>query len=88
MSDLKNLVADTPRVLLYVAVFLFLGALAIPGVLINRRIGRYERICLCIAAALQTLVAVALLVGFILWMLSIVSRAMDGDPGAADPFGF
>jgi hypothetical protein len=80
--------ADTPRALLYTAVFLLLGALAIPGVIINRRIGRVEKVCLCIAAGLQTLVAVAVLVGFVIWILTAVERAMAGDPRGANPFGF
>ena len=85
---MKKLAANTPRALLYAAVFLLLGALAIPGVIINRRIGRLERGFLCVAAALQTLLAVGVLVAFILWILMSVKRAMTGGPSGADPFGF
>jgi hypothetical protein len=85
LAGVRKLAGDAPRVLLYTAVFVVLGALAIPGVLLNRRVGRLEKSFLCVGGLLQTAAAVGLLVWFIFWMVTCVKAALDGAP-APGPF--
>ena len=81
-SDFKKLAHDTPRPILYAAAFIFLGALSIPGIMLNRRIGRLERAFLVVGAALQTIGAVALLIGFVYWVIVQVQTGMNDGPPA------
>ena len=60
---------DLPRWSLYLAALVFLGALAIPMVVLNRRIGRGEKILICALGIAQTAGAAALLVGLLVWGL-------------------
>ena len=66
---------DAGRLPLYLAVFVFLGAFAVPFVWVNRRIGRGERIFLCLAGVLQTVFAVLLLIGAVIWMVWMIKSA-------------
>jgi ABC-type proline/glycine betaine transport system permease subunit len=59
---------DLPRWSLYLSALVFLGALAVPLILANRRIARREKALLCALGIGQTLAALALLVVFALWI--------------------
>ena len=61
---------DLPRWLLYLAALVFLGALAVPLILPNRRVGRGEKTLLCALGISQTAAALVLLVGMAVWFLA------------------
>lgn len=85
-GKLRKFTEDLGRGPLYLAVFVLLGAMAIPAVWVNRRIGRGEKAFLCILGALQTAAAVALLILFLIWAYKVMSGATTIG-GSQNPFG-
>jgi hypothetical protein len=67
-----------PRLPIYVSTFVLLGALAVPAILAHKRLSRAEKAFLCAAGVLQTLLCLAILVGFVCWIVSILRHAWSG----------
>ncbi len=87
-SQFVELANKIPKLPVYLSTFLFLGALAIPAILVHRRLSRLEKGFLCVAGVLQTLFCIAALVLFVLWIVVLLTRAWNGDLDPTNPYGF
>ncbi len=85
-GQFRKFTEDLGRGPLYLAVLVLMGALAIPGVWVNRRIGRGEKLLLSVLGVLNTLTAVALLIVFVIWAYRMLS-GITSVGGPQNPFG-
>ncbi len=85
-EKLRKFTENLGRGPLYISVLVLLGALAIPVVWMNRRIGRGEKLFLCIMGLLQTVAVVGLLIVFFIWAYRMMSGATSTG-GPQNPFG-
>lgn len=79
----KDFLRDAGRPALYLAVLVLLGALALPMVWVNRRIGVPEKILLSILGLLQTLGALVIAIYFGIYVYRTVRANMES--GRAGP---
>jgi len=68
-----------PKLPVYISTFLLLGALAIPAILVHRRLSRFEKVLLCVAGAGQTTFCVLGLIAFIVWIAMLLMRVWNGE---------